>query len=71
MYSAKVLDHLENPRNVGKLNDATASGEATNPVCGDLLRDVLAGKIALRVADSKSDHPLVFQRVGESSPQHR
>jgi ribonuclease D len=31
-------------------------------VCGDLLSDVLAGRIALRVADPKSDHPLIFER---------
>lgn len=31
-------------------------------VCGDLLTDVLDGKIALRVADPQSDHPLVFER---------
>lgn len=30
-------------------------------VCGDLLTDVLAGKIALRVNDPQSDHPLVFE----------
>jgi nitrogen fixation protein NifU and related proteins len=49
MYSAKVLEHLENPRNVGEMSDATARGEATNPVCGDLLRlhvKVIDGKIA-------------------------
>jgi ribonuclease D len=32
-------------------------------VCGDLLRDVLQGRIALRVADSQSDHPLVFEQI--------
>ena len=37
MYSAKVLEHLENPRHVGALTDATARGDAVNPVCGDLL----------------------------------
>ena len=31
-------------------------------VCGDLLTDVLDGKIALRVADPESDHPFVFER---------
>jgi ribonuclease D len=31
-------------------------------VCGDLLTDVLDGKIALRVADPQSDHPLIFER---------
>src|SRR5262245_46500003 len=47
MYSLKVLEHLENPRNVGELAGATAWGEATNPVCGDLLR------LYLRVAGGK------------------
>jgi nitrogen fixation NifU-like protein len=37
MYSAKVLDHLENPRNAGEMPDATVHGSSTNPVCGDLL----------------------------------
>jgi nitrogen fixation protein NifU and related proteins len=49
MYSAKVLEHLENPRNAGEMSDATARGEATNPVCGDLLLlyiKVDGGKIA-------------------------
>jgi len=31
-------------------------------VCGDLLADVLDGKISLRVADPQSDHPLIFER---------
>lgn len=32
--------------------------------CGDLLTDVMDGKIAMRVADPSSDHPLVFERTG-------
>ena len=31
-------------------------------VCGELLTEVLDGKIFLRVADPQSDHPLVFER---------
>lgn len=49
MYSAKVLEHLDNPRNVGEMADATAHGEATNPVCGDLMHlyvKINDGKIA-------------------------
>lgn len=38
MYSEKVLDHFHHPRNVGEIPEATVSIEATNPVCGDLLR---------------------------------
>src|SRR5262245_54448993 len=37
MYSPQILEHLDNPRNVGAMADATAQGVATNPVCGDLL----------------------------------
>src|SRR5690606_15259937 len=32
-------------------------------VCGDLLTDVLDGKVTLRVADPDSDHPLAFERL--------
>ncbi|HEU5410378.1 MAG TPA: iron-sulfur cluster assembly scaffold protein [Candidatus Acidoferrales bacterium] len=38
MYSPEVLDHFKNPRNAGDLANATAVAEATNPVCGDVLR---------------------------------
>jgi ribonuclease D len=31
-------------------------------VCGDLLTDVLAGRITLRVSDPQSEHPLVFEK---------
>lgn len=31
-------------------------------LCGDLLTDVMDGKISMRVADPNSDHPLVFER---------
>ena len=40
-YSEKVLDHYENPRNVGKLdaNDPTVgSGVVGAPACGDVMR---------------------------------
>ena len=39
-------------------------------VCGELLRDVLNGRIALRVADSNSDHPLVFERSDKRPVEH-
>jgi nitrogen fixation protein NifU and related proteins len=38
MYSAQLLDHFENPRNVGDLADADAVVEISNPVCGDVIR---------------------------------
>ena len=48
MYSARFLDHFQNPRNVGELTDADAAAEIENPVCGDVLRLTLkisAGRI--------------------------
>lgn len=40
-YSDKVLDHYENPRNVGKMDDSDASvgtGMVGAPACGDVMR---------------------------------
>ena len=37
MYSAELLDHFENPRNAGELDDPDASAQLENPACGDVL----------------------------------
>jgi len=36
-YSAKVLDHFQNPRNVGSIEDANVVVQAGDPGCGDAL----------------------------------
>lgn len=39
-YSDKVLDHYENPRNVGKLDDKdlnVGTGMVGAPACGDVI----------------------------------
>jgi nitrogen fixation NifU-like protein len=46
-YSDIVLDHAENPRNQGALEDANARGYQMNPVCGDTLA------LALRIEDGR------------------
>lgn len=37
-YSEKVVDHYTNPRNVGKIENASGVGEVGNPVCGDIMK---------------------------------
>jgi nitrogen fixation NifU-like protein len=38
MYSEKVMEHFQNPRNVGEIEDADGVGEIGNPVCGDIMK---------------------------------
>jgi len=38
MYSEKLLDHFQNPRNAGEIAGADATAEIENPACGDVLR---------------------------------
>ncbi|MHB8781423.1 MAG: Fe-S cluster assembly scaffold protein NifU [Candidatus Geothermincolia bacterium] len=47
MYNDKVVDHFQNPRNVGEIENADGTAEVGNPVCGDMIR------ISIRVKDGK------------------
>ena len=38
LYSEIVMDHFQNPRNVGEIKDADGVGEAGNPRCGDIMK---------------------------------
>ena len=38
MYSKEVMDHFQNPRNVGEIKDASGVGEKGNPTCGDIMK---------------------------------
>ena len=47
LYTDKVMDHFEHPRNVGVIEDADGVGEVGNPVCGDIM------KMYLKIEDDK------------------
>ncbi len=38
LYSAKVMDHFRNPRNVGVIEDPDGVGEVGNAKCGDIMK---------------------------------
>ena len=38
MYSERLLDHFQSPRNVGELPAPAVTAEVSNPACGDRLR---------------------------------
>ncbi len=47
IYTEKVMDHFENPRNVGEIEDADGIGTVGNAVCGDIM------KIYIKVHDGR------------------
>jgi len=38
MYNEKVLDHFQNPRNMGTIENASGVGEVGNAKCGDIMK---------------------------------
>ena len=60
-YSEKVIDHYENPRNVGSLDkdDPTVgTGMVGAPACGDVM------KLQIRVGDNGVIHDARFKTYG-------
>lgn len=49
MYSEKVMEHFQNPRNVGEIENASGIGEVGNPSCGDIM------KLYILVKDNRID----------------
>jgi len=47
MHSERLLDHFQNPRNVGELEPPAITVEVENPACGDLMR------VSIRIIDGR------------------
>jgi len=60
-YSEKVIDHYENPRNVGKLDDDSdnvGTGMVGAPACGDVMR------LQIKVSDDGIIEDAKFKTYG-------
>jgi Fe-S cluster assembly scaffold IscU len=60
-YSEKVIDHYENPRNVGKMNDKdenVGTGMVGAPACGDVMR------LQIKVSDDGIIQDAKFKTYG-------
>ncbi|MBU2577615.1 Fe-S cluster assembly scaffold protein NifU [Patescibacteria group bacterium] len=61
LYSEKVLDHFQNPRNLGEMENPDGVGTVGNRVCGDIMR------LFIKV-EKKGDEEIVkdvkFQTLG-------
>ncbi len=57
IYSDKVMEHFQNPRNVGVLKDADGVGKVGNPVCGDMM------SFSIKVKDNRIED-VKFQTFG-------
>jgi nitrogen fixation NifU-like protein len=47
MYSLRLLDHFQNPRNPGVVLDADAFARVENPACGDIL------ELSMKIRDGR------------------
>ncbi|MEZ5351653.1 MAG: iron-sulfur cluster assembly scaffold protein [Bryobacteraceae bacterium] len=52
MHSSQLLDHFQNPRNVGEFEHNAVTVEASNPACGDRMR-LSARFVDGRVAEAR------------------
>jgi nitrogen fixation protein NifU and related proteins len=57
-YSAKVMDLFRNPKNLGKMEDATVVAVAGNPACGDMVT------FYLKITDKEIIEKASFESYG-------
>ena len=57
-YNAKVMDLFRNPKNLGKMEDATVVAVAGNPACGDMIT------FYLKISDKQVIEKATFESYG-------
>lgn len=58
MYTEKVMDHFEHPRNVGEIENPSGMGTVGNAKCGDIMR------IYLDIDDNQVIQDVKFKTFG-------
>ena len=58
MYSEKVMDHFQNPRNMGEIENPSGVGTVGNAKCGDIMR------IYLDIDDKQKIRDVKFKTFG-------
>lgn len=58
MYTEQVMDHFQNPRNMGEVEEPDGVGEVGNPQCGDVMR------ITIKVDDQEHIEDIKFKTLG-------
>jgi nitrogen fixation NifU-like protein len=52
-YSKEIMKHFKNPKNMGRIKNASAIGEAGNLVCGDIM------KLYLKIGENKKGEKMI------------
>ncbi|UMZ74891.1 Fe-S cluster assembly scaffold protein NifU [Natranaerofaba carboxydovora] len=58
MYNEKVMEHFQNPRNVGEIEEPDGIGEVGNMSCGDIMR------ITLKIDENEVIEDIKFKTFG-------
>lgn len=70
LYSEKVMDHFQHPRNLGKMDDADGVGEVGNAKCGDIMKMYLKIKDG-KIEDVSSTRSAALRRLPQARLQPR
>ena len=58
MYTEKVMDHFQNPRNVGEIENPSGIGTVGNAKCGDIMQ------FSLRINEDEIIEDIKFKTFG-------